>query len=141
MMTTKTAALGEAKIGPSAWRTNTLKEIKTSEGIIKRTDKSTELGRKHDPLPHLRETVAELSNAEAHKYFRQTRSVVCQLRECLIDTNEEIKSLTRVKEALEKTLEHVRKDIKLNQDSHELRKSRPSREKVSLETFLYLMNV
>ena len=83
-----------------------------------------------DPLPHLRDTVAELSNDEAHRYFRQTRAVVNLLRESLLDTNEEIKSLTRGKESLEKALEHIRKDIKLNQQSGEIRLTRPSREKV-----------
>ena len=52
-----------------------------------------------------------------------------------MDTNEEIKSLTRGKEALEKALEHKRKDIALNLESMELRTLRPPREKV---TFHYL---
>lgn len=121
--------MGTASIGPAAWRNNTVKEIKLSQNVIQRSDKGCELGRSLDPLPHLRDVVAELSNEEAHRYFRQTRSVVCLLRESLIDTNEEIKSLTRGKEALEKALEHIRKDIKLNQECLEIRQSRPQREK------------
>ena len=129
-MATKALSLGNAMIGPTSWRNNTLKEIKLSQNVIHRSDKSCDLGRSLDPLPHLRDVVAELSNEEAHRYFRQTRAVVCLLRESLIDTNEEIKSLTRGKEALEKALENIRKDIKLNQESCDIRVSRPQREKV-----------
>jgi len=121
--------MNTATIGPTSWRNNTLKEIKLSNNVVNRSDRSCEHGRATDPLPHLRDTVAELSNEEAHRYFRQTRQVVCQLRESLLDTNEEIKSLTRGKEALEKALEHIRKDLKLNQESTETRQSRPLRER------------
>ena len=129
-MATKTLTLGNASIGPASWRNNTLKEIKLSQNVIQRSDKNCDLGRSLDPLPHLRDVVAELSNEEAHRYFRQTRAVVCLLRESLIDTNEEIKSLTRGKEALERALENIRKDIKLNSDCCSIRLSRPQREKV-----------
>ena len=122
--------LGEARIGPSAWRNNTLAEIKLSQDVIRKSDKSNELGRSLDPLPHLREVVAQLSNEEAHRYFRQTRAVVSLLRESLIDTNEEIKILTRTKEALEKAIEFMRKDIHVNNECSEVRKSRPARERV-----------
>ena len=131
-MATKTVTMNMATIGPSNWRNSTLKEIKLSQNVVNRSDKHCETGRQNDPLPHLRDTVAELSNEEAHRYFRQTRQVVCQLRESLLDTNEEIKSLTRGKEALEKALEHIRKDLKLNQESSEIRQSRPLRERVSV---------
>ena len=136
-MATKTMTLNTASIGPQAWRNNTLKGIKLSQNVVQRSDKSCEVGRSMDPLPHLRDTVAELSNDEAHRYFRQTRAVVNLLRESLLDTNEEIKSLTRGKEALEKSLEHIRKDIKLNQQSNDVRQTRPSREKVGLNYIVY----
>ena len=136
-MATKTMTLNTASIGPQAWRNNTLKGIKLSQNVVQRSDKSCEVGRSMDPLPHLRDTVAELSNDEAHRYFRQTRAVVNLLRESLLDTNEEIKSLTRGKEALEKSLEHIRKDIKLNQQSNDVRQTRPSREKVGLNDIVY----
>ena len=65
------------------------------------------------------------------------------MRESLLDTNEEIKSLTRGKEALEKALEHIRKDLKLNQESTETRQSRPLRERVSQFTLFvqYAMHI
>ena len=61
----------QAMIGPSNWRNSTLKEIKLSQSVVNRSDAANRSGRAGDPLPSLRETVAELSNEEAHKYFRQ----------------------------------------------------------------------
>lgn len=116
-------------IGPESWRNSTLKGIKLSQTIVNKSDKSCDVGRSLDPLPHLRDTVAQLSNDEIHSYTREVRAVVAKLRESLLDTNEEIKSLTRGKEALEKALEHTRKDIRLNKDSQEVRMSRPPKEK------------
>lgn len=116
-------------IGPESWRNSTLKGIKLSQTIVQKSDKSCDVGRSLDPLPHLRDTVAQLSNDEIHRYTREVRVIVAKLRESLLDTNEEIKALTRGKEALEKALEHTRKDIALNKDSQEVRVSRPARER------------
>lgn len=120
-------------IGPESWRNSTLKGIKLSQTIVQKSDKSCDVGRSLDPLPHLRDTVAQLSNDEIHRYTREVRVIVAKLRESLLDTNEEIKALTRGKEALEKALEHTRKDIALNKDSQEIRVSRPARERVRLK--------
>lgn len=117
-------------IGPEGWRNSTLKGIKLSQTIVQKSDKNCDIGRSMDPLPHLRDTVAHLSNDEIHRYTRDVRGVVAKLRESLLETNEEIKSLTRGKEALEKALEHARKDIQLNKDSQENRLSRPTKERV-----------
>ena len=108
-----------------------MKNIKVSQNIIQKSDKGTDLGKQLDPLPTLRENCAQQSNAKIFLYMRQTRVVVVKLRDNLIDTNEEIKSLIKSKEALEKTLEHIRKDILVNKQSIFIRSSRPSREKVS----------
>ncbi|XP_063424718.1 tektin-like protein 1 [Mytilus trossulus] len=116
-------------IGPESWRNSTLKGIKLSNTIVNKSDKSCDVGRSLDPLPHLRDTVSQLSNDEIHRYTREVRAVVAKLRESLLETNEEIKSLTRGREAIEKALEHTRKDIRLNKDSQEVRMSRPPREK------------
>ena len=134
-MATKSAnpagmSLGAASIGPAAWRNNTTKEIKLANSVVKMSDRACAIGRTSDPLPHLREVVAELSNDEAHRYFREVREIANMLRDSLIDTNSEIKLLTRGREALEKALENVRKDIKLNHESQEIRSTRPQREKV-----------
>jgi hypothetical protein len=121
--------LGLGVIGPAAWRNNTLKEISTANLVQHKADHQNIQGRTLDPLPHIRDVLAQLSNDEAHRYFRQVRIVVLVLRENLIDTNEEIKSLTRGRELLERTIEHIRKDIKLNETSVLQRTSRPVREK------------
>ena len=69
-VTAKHTVLPTAAIGPQSWRNDTLKSIKLNQSIVQRSDKSCEQGKSLDPLPHLRETVAELSNDVAHKYFR-----------------------------------------------------------------------
>lgn len=119
-------------IGPESWRNNTLKGIKLSQTIVQKCDKSCDIGRSLDPPPNMRDVVAQLSNEEIHRYTREVRAVVAKLRESLLDTNEEIKCLIRGKEALEKALEHTRKDLKLNKDSQEIRLSRPTKERVCI---------
>ncbi|XP_077986602.1 tektin-like protein 1 [Glandiceps talaboti] len=121
--------LATAVIGPSSWRDSSLKTIKVSQEVVKKSDKGCDLGRTLDPLPSLRDTCAQQSNEVVHCYVRETRAVVVKLRESLVETNEEIKLLIRKKEALEKALEHRRKDISLNKLSMEVRISRPSRER------------
>nr|XP_002120394.1 coiled-coil domain-containing protein 105 [Ciona intestinalis] len=124
-----TLPLATATIGPDCWRDATVKNIKVSQNVIQKSDKGTDLGRQLDPLPTLRDNCALQSNVKVHSYMRQTRAVVVKLRENLLDTNEEMKSLIRGKEALEKTLEHIRKDILLCKQSVFIRMSRPSRER------------
>ena len=126
-MATKVAT---TTIGPENWRNNTLRSIKLAQTVVHKSDKSNDVGRALDPLPHIRDIVATLSNEEVRRYTRDVRVVASKLRESLLDTNEEIKSMTRGKEALEKALEHIRKDIKLNKDSQGVRITRPNREKV-----------
>lgn len=117
-------------VGPETWRNRTLREIQMSQAVVSNSDNNCNIGRSIDIVPQIRDVLASLSNDEARKYMRDVRIVVAKLRESLLETNEEIKSLTRGKEALERTLEHTRKDIQLNKDSRLVRLSRPSVEKV-----------
>ena len=119
-----------ATIGSDAWKNASIRNIRLSQTVLNRSDKACELGQQLDPLPSLRDTSIQQSNARIHAYVRATRAVLVKLRESLLDTNEEIKSLLRGKEDLEKTLEHIRKDIILNTRSTMQRQTRPSREKV-----------
>ena len=128
-MATKVAT---TTIGPENWRNTSLKTIRLAQTVVQKSDKSNDVGRALDPVPHIRDIVATLSNEEVRRYTRDVRVVAAKLRESLLETNEEIKSLTRGKEALEKALEHIRKDIKLNRDSQSVRTTRPTREKVGL---------
>lgn len=125
-MATKVAA---TTIGPENWRNSSLRTIKLAQTVVHKSDKSNDVGRALDPLPHIRDVVAILSNEEVRRYTRDVRVVVAKLRESLLDTNEEIKSMTRGKESLERALEHVRKDLKLNADSQQVRTTRPVVEK------------
>lgn len=125
----------EATIGPDAWKLSTVNNIRLSQTVVQKSDKFNDLGRQLDPLPSLRDHCIQQSNAQIHSYVRSTRAVVIRLRDNLMDTEEEIKSLLKVKEALEKALEHVRKDILLNEKSQGGRQIKPGREKVGLLNF------
>ena len=120
-----------ATIGSDGWKSASIRNIRLSQTVVNRSDKACELGQQLDPLPSIRDTTIQQSNARIHAYCRATRAVLVKLRESLLDTNEEIKSLLRGKEDLEKTLEHIRKDIILNTRSTTQRQTRPLREKVT----------
>ncbi|XP_068741017.1 tektin-like protein 1 [Montipora capricornis] len=121
--------VSRATIGSDGWKSASIRNIRLSQTVVNRSDKACELGQQLDPLPSIRDTTIQQSNARIHAYCRATRAVLVKLRESLLDTNEEIKSLLRGKEDLEKTLEHIRKDIILNTRSTTQRQTRPLREK------------
>lgn len=116
-------------IGPEAWRNRSLRALKLGQTVVDSSDRNCDVGRSSDTVPHIRDVLATLSNDEIRKYMREVRVVVAKLRESLLETNEEIKALTRGKEALERSLEHTRKDIQLNKDSKRVRVTRPPTEK------------
>ena len=120
----------EATIGPDAWKKSTIDNIKLASAVVQRSDKFNDLGRQLDPLPSLRDHCMQNSNAQIHAYVRETRAVVVKLRDSLLDCEEEIKSLLRGKENLEKALEHIRKDILMNEESKIRRLTKPPRERV-----------
>ena len=120
----------QATIGPDSWKVASVRNIRLAQTVVQRSDKFNDLGRQLDPLPSLRDSCIQQSNAQIHSYVRETRSVVVKLKYCLLETEEEIKSLLRGKENLEKAHEHIRKDILLNNNSHMRRQARPVRERV-----------
>lgn len=132
MLATSTASVSAppATIGPESWRNKSLRGLKLGQNVVDNSDRNRDIGRSNDPVPHIRDVLATLSNDEIRKYMREVRAVVAKLRESLLETNEEIKSLTRGKETLERALEHTRKDIQLNKDSKQVRLHRPPQEKV-----------
>ena len=125
-----------ATIGPECWRNKTLRGLKLGQTVVENADRNCDIGRATDTVSHIRDVLATLSNDEIRKYMREVRAVVAKCRESLLETNEEIKSLTRGKEALERSLEHTRKDIQLNKDSKQIRVYRPPTEKVSTAIML-----
>lgn len=121
-----------ATIGSNPWKKASVKNLQLGKAVMNRSEQACELGKQIDPLPCLRDNCIQQSNARIHAYVRATRAVVVKLRESLLDTNKEVKSLIRCKETLERALEHVRKDMLLNQRSSEIRATRPPRERVRL---------
>lgn len=120
-------------VGPESWRNNTLRTLRLSQNLIRKSDRNCTIGRSHDPLPHMRDVVAELSNDEVRRYTRDVRTVVVKLRYELLATDDEIKMAKKSKDALEKALENKRKDLRLNHESREIRLCRPVKEKVTIE--------
>ena len=132
MLTNRCGTPGRTVIGPASWRNGTLKQIKLSKEIVRRSDRACDMGRKLDPLPNFRQIILELSNNDAHRYFRDVRIVCGKLRESMTFTNNEIKSLTNAKDALERIVEHTRKDIRMNSGNTSSRLNRPTRETVCI---------
>ena len=127
------------EVSPENWKVASIQSVKLAQTLISRSDRGLEESRKSDPLPLLREACVKKSNDRIHAYVRATRTVVMKLRMSLLATNEEIKSLNRGKEALEKALEHKRKDLALNQQSVDIRSCRPPREKVQFSFGLSIL--
>lgn len=123
-------ATAAATVAPENWKDASIRTIKLAQTIINKSDRGIDDARETDPLPLIREVCLRESNDKVHAYVRQTRAVVAKLRNQLQATNEQIKSLSRGKEGLEKALEHKRKDLALNLQSFKLRNTRPQREKV-----------
>lgn len=112
------------------WKETSIHEIGLSQNVIALAENGLAVGRRADPLPFLRDVCVKESNDRIHAYVRATRNLLLKLRKWFIATNEEIKSLNRSKEALEKALEHERKDIDLNYECTHLREQRTAKEKV-----------
>lgn len=67
--------MNSSSIGPQKWSNNTIKTVKLSQGIVERADRAIEIGKATDPLPTIREVIAELSNNEIKRYTRQVNVV------------------------------------------------------------------
>lgn len=117
------------------WRESVKNSINLNNEAINASDKHIYISKNVDPLCNLREVLRTLSNNEAFKYMRQCRLSVGKLRNCWVEVNEEIKSLMKNKEYLESALEHVRKDLIINNETIENRVKRPASEPVILAFF------
>ena len=127
-------------IGPESWRNRTLRGIKMSEDLIKRSNKHIEYSQSVDALPYMREFLIRLTNDEILKYFREVRAVAVKLRQALSAINSEIVTTTRYQEKLHKELDFLRKDIVINRESQKMRKSRPMTEQVFLLKLIASLN-
>ena len=116
----------------------TMGDVRINAKAIEQSDQNILLGKGLDPVPHVREIVNELSNAEAFLYARQCRVVVAKLRFCWSDVNDEIKSLLKHKDYTEAAIDHIRKDLIINKESVTTRQ-KPKRE--SVRFFFSLLNM
>lgn len=117
-------------VGPEAWKNASIDTIKIAQTLINKGEDNVDEGKCTNPLPLLRDACVRESNRRIHAHARATRAVVVKVRQSLVMTNEEIKSLNRMRHALEKALDFQRKDIALNAECSLIRQERPRREKV-----------
>ena len=118
-------------VAPTKWKIGSQAAVEESSDLVRQARRTVDIARQTDPLPGLRDVVAGLSNDEAHGHFRRTRPVVHRLRDVTIDTNNEIRSMNRLSDAIKKALASIDRDLKVNAQSIETRRQRPGREKVS----------
>lgn len=117
-------------IGAKKWKDKSVRGMNLADQVKDRCDDHNVKAKALDTFAGLREECILKSNTTVHQYCSEVRVVVTFLRRSFADTNEEIKYLTNCKAEVEKHLEHIRKDIKLNQNSKDMRSNRPKREMV-----------
>jgi len=122
---------GHDFVAPTKWQVGSQTAVEESNDLVRHARRTVDLARRTDPLPGLRDVVAGLSNDEAHGHFRRTRPVVHRLRDVTIDTNNEIRAMNRLSDAIKRALASIDRDLKVNTQSIETRRQRPGREKVS----------
>ncbi|XP_047134328.1 tektin-like protein 1 isoform X1 [Hydra vulgaris] len=111
----------------------TEKNIKLAQSAIVQSNKLKCLKNRYNSsaLPSLNE-----DSIEVKKYFnriqadiRSTKSIISKLTDTLLNVDEEIKSLLKLQDNVEKVLDHIRRDLLLNEKSIKIRKLRPQNEK------------
>ena len=114
-------------------------EINVNNRAINASDKNIFSGKTEDPLTNFRDILRNLSNKDAFKYMRQCRLVIGKLKKCWTDVNEEVKALNKNKEYLESSIDHIRKDIIINQEIIDGRVHKANREPVNklLNLFIF----
>ncbi|XP_003384874.1 PREDICTED: coiled-coil domain-containing protein 105-like [Amphimedon queenslandica] len=117
-----------ASVGPEQWKESTIAAIKVAQTLIVRAEEKSDQFRRKNPLPSLRDSCINESNKKIHSYARATREVVIRLKQVIAAVNEEIKALNRVRQQLERSLDHCRKDITMNTQCVSMRLERPMRE-------------
>lgn len=106
-------------------------EINVNNRVINASDRNIFNGKTEDPLTNFRDILRNLSNKDAFKYMRQCRLVIGKLKKCWTDVNEEVKALNKNKEYLESSIDHIRKDIIINQEIIDGRVHKANREPVN----------
>lgn len=132
-----------ASVGPQSWKESTIGSIKVAQTLIVKAEEDSDNSRRADPLPSLRDSCITESNKRIHSYARATREVVIRLKQVIAAVNEEIKALNRVRQHLERSLDHCRKDVALNAQCVSMRYERPIREQVnkSMPLLLSLLHI
>lgn len=118
----------KTKQNEKAYSNQVWSEIKVNHRMIDASDRNIFNGKTEDPLTNFRDILRTLSNKDAFKYMRQCRLIIGKLKKCWTDVNEEVKSLNKNKEYLESAIDHIRKDIIINQEIIDGRTHKANRE-------------
>ncbi|XP_063794365.1 tektin-like protein 1 [Pseudophryne corroboree] len=81
------------------------------------------------PPPYNRDLIINTCNDYARGYMREMRSSMYTLRQALLEINRHILRLQKDRDVLEQSLANTRRDILLNNDTVQLRTSRPVSER------------
>jgi hypothetical protein len=115
--------------GPEKWKDSTFGGIKVAQTLMVRAEEDADQAKLSHPLPSLRDACIRESNHRIHSYARATRNVVIYIKQVLVTTNDHIKSLNRLRQTLDRSLDHCRKDLLLNLHCVNTRREKPQREK------------
>ncbi len=124
------------KPNEKAYQNQVWNELKVNTTFIDKSDRNIFQGKCDDPLTNFRDILRNLSNKDAFKYMRQCRLIIGKLKKCWTDVNEEVKSLNKNKEYLESAIDHIRKDLIINQEIIDGRTHKANREPVNTHLFL-----
>ncbi|PIO30194.1 hypothetical protein AB205_0002610 [Aquarana catesbeiana] len=112
---------------------STLPSTETSQGKIKQQDEKTQrketTGPQPTPPPFHRDLIASSCNAYARDYMRETRSSVFILRQALWETDRHIQRLQKERDILERSHANTRRDMLTNNETLQLRSTRPMTER------------
>ncbi|XP_077340863.1 tektin-like protein 1 isoform X2 [Lithobates pipiens] len=112
---------------------STLPCTEISQGKIKPQDENTQrketTGPQPTPPPFHRDVIVSTCNAYARDYMRETRSSVFILRQALWETDRHIQRLQKERDILERSHANTRRDVLTNNETLQLRSTRPMTER------------
>merc|ERR1712004_209820 len=117
-------------VSPEKWRNDCQLDIEKAQKVAENSDRfCTENDKDDRSLKTLREFLIDADNQKLHEYFRDCRELIVLLRQTYMETQDELRSTCKAQWKLEKRLDDMRKDSKVNKCSESMRTSRPKREK------------
>ncbi|XP_066437439.1 tektin-like protein 1 [Eleutherodactylus coqui] len=140
--------MAETSVGSATWRDASYKTIRLAQDLRLRsfsclpptvnpqekmraenTSMKTMRGYLPTPPPFHRDLIIDICNTYACGYLRETRTSMSILRQALWETNQHIHRLQKQRSILERSHANTRRDILTNNETIQLRSTRPMRER------------